>query len=180
MQRIHASFRALGTISRSGIRNVLLLKNFTHRFLIFTIDPLTFRIPLISIAKIFLTIPFYFFLYRENVSRMYVREGGELSMKLKVEQKRTALIAETFSITCRVSLILNDSCDSFRIKGSFRVAFRKFRDYFFFFSPFESLTTIEIFNYLAYFFFFLFFFPFFSSVSLFFFFPSFYFNRKKR
>lgn len=94
-------------------------------------------------------------------------------MKLKVEQKRTALIAETFSITCRVSLILNDSCDSFRIKGSFRVAFRKFRDYFFFFPPFESLTTIEIFNYLAYFFFFLFFFhsfhPFlyFSSSPLF-------------
>lgn len=126
--------------------------------MIFTIDLSTFRIPLISIAKIFLMIPFYFFLYRENVSRMYVREGGELSMKLKVEQKRTALIAETFSITCRVSLILNDSCDSFRIKGSFRVAFRKFRDYFFFFPPFESLTTIEIFNYLAYFFFFLFFF----------------------
>lgn len=24
----------------------------------------------------------FFFLYRENVSRMYVREGGELSMKL--------------------------------------------------------------------------------------------------
>lgn len=67
LQTIHASFRPLGTISEFETLKISLSIPDQHR---------TFRIPPIR------EIPFsrshsYSFLCRENVSRMYVREGGE-------------------------------------------------------------------------------------------------------